>query len=131
MITGVGRVVLQVVDQDAAKAFWTEKVGFECLQDTTVGDERWLEVRPSGGGPVIALVAGGVSAPEDDGTSMPTSNVFFECDDILATHAELSAKGVSFSQPPTQQFFGWWAVIEDPDGQRHALRQRDDEPLHT
>lgn len=129
MITGVSRVVLQVADQEAARAFWIEKVGFECVHDTTMGDERWIEVRPPSGGPVISLVAGGAPVPTSDAPSLPTSNIFLACDDIVATHAELSARGVRFAQPPIQQPFGWWAVIEDPDGQRHALRQDGDEPL--
>jgi hypothetical protein len=50
MITGVGKVVLSVEDQQAAKEFWTTLVGFDLCRDETYGDERWIEVRPPGAG---------------------------------------------------------------------------------
>jgi hypothetical protein len=31
---------------------------------------------------------------------LPTSNVFFYCDDLSRTHEQLSARGIVFPQPP-------------------------------
>jgi catechol 2,3-dioxygenase-like lactoylglutathione lyase family enzyme len=45
MISGVSKVVIEVHDQDRAKAFWIETMGFELVQDAPYGEERWLEVR--------------------------------------------------------------------------------------
>ena len=45
MIRGVSKVVIDVEDQERAKEFWTEKMGFELVQDVPYGNERWLEVR--------------------------------------------------------------------------------------
>ena len=47
----------------------------------------------------------------------------FECDDIVATHRELAARGVEFPQPPVNQPFGWWAMFVDSEGNRFALGQ--------
>ena len=44
MISGVGKVVLDVEDQERAKAFWTTVMGFELVQDAAYDGERWLEV---------------------------------------------------------------------------------------
>jgi len=52
------------------------------------------------------------------------SNVLFECDDIQKTYEELRAKGVEFAEAPMQQFWGWWAVFKDPDGNSYGLGQR-------
>ncbi len=49
MIGGVSKVVIDVEDQERAKAFWTETMGFELAQDATYGEERWLEVRTPDG----------------------------------------------------------------------------------
>ena len=37
MIGGVRSVGIYVGDQDRAKAFWTETMGFEAIQDTPMG----------------------------------------------------------------------------------------------
>jgi len=52
------------------------------------------------------------------------SNVLFDCDDIHKSYEELRAKGVEFAEAPTQQFWGWWAVFKDPDGNTYGLGQR-------
>ena len=120
----VRKVVLPVQDQDRAKEFWTAKLGYEIVADAPYGAERWLEVRSSDHAVnlVLELTAearSAAAAPDH----MPTSNVMFECDDIVATHRELDAKGVQFPQPPVNQPFGWWAMFADSEGNRYALGQ--------
>ena len=44
MIQGAHKLVVEVEDQDRALRFWTQAVGFDVVQDTPYGDERWLEV---------------------------------------------------------------------------------------
>jgi predicted enzyme related to lactoylglutathione lyase len=48
----------------------------------------------------------------------------FATDDCRATHAELSAKGVTFLQPPTERPYGIEAVFKDPFGNWFSLTQR-------
>jgi predicted enzyme related to lactoylglutathione lyase len=124
MITGVGKVVVPVNDLERAKEFWTTDVGFELRRDESYGDERWIELRPPKGGPVLVL------SPRADGDiptelpdELPHSPVFFTCAEIEQTYAELSDRGVEFSVPPQRRHFGWWALFEDPDGTRYALGQ--------
>jgi uncharacterized glyoxalase superfamily protein PhnB len=50
--------------------------------------------------------------------------VFFYTDDVEKTYRELTEKGVTFPEPPSKQFFGWWSMFEDPDGTRYALGQK-------
>src|SRR5690554_845741 len=46
MITNVSLVTVWVTDQDEAKAFYTDVLGFEEATDVTMGDGyRWLTVR--------------------------------------------------------------------------------------
>lgn len=122
MISGVAKVVLEVGDQDEAKAFWVERLGFDLVYDETYGDERWVEVRPPSGAPVLVLHrrAPGDSRPEVR-DELPHSNVFFTCDDLAATYDELTARGVAFPAPPAQMHFGWWSMFEDQEGTRYAL----------
>jgi predicted enzyme related to lactoylglutathione lyase len=124
VISGVSKVVLQVEDQDRAKAFWIETIGFELAQDAPYGQERWLEVR-SPDGVNLVLELGGESTGRDAEAPahLPTSNVMFRCDDLSATYEELTARGVEFPQPPVQEPFGWWSMFNDSEGNRFALEQ--------
>lgn len=122
MISGVSMVVLDVEDQEKAKDFWVDKLGFELVSDETYGAERWIEVRPPDGAPRLALTARppGESRPEVR-AELPHSNVFFTCEDINRTYEELTARGVSFPAPPAQMHFGMWALFEDHEGTRFAI----------
>jgi len=124
MITGIGKVVVPVDDQDRAREFWTTRVGFDLRRDDRYGDERWIEVSPPSGSPVLVLSPrpGGEPRPAV-ADELPHSPVFFDCADIEATHRELSERGVRFPAPPRRLPFGWWALFEDPDGTRYALGQ--------
>lgn len=122
MISGVSKVGLEVDDQDRAKAFWTGKMGFELVQDAPYGDDgsRWLEVRSPDRG--IILVLGMRQGPPATAPDMlPTSNVFFGCEDLATTYEELTARGVEFTQPPVKLEFGWWSLFKDSEGTRFAL----------
>src|SRR5215216_2450168 len=122
MIRGIHQVVVDVEDQDRALAFWTEAMGFELAQDAPYGDERWLEVRTPDGAVTIVLTRRQAERPTAS-EELPTSNIMFYCDDLPATYDELKARGVEFPQPPVEQPFGWWSLLEDSEGNRFALRQ--------
>ena len=48
MINAVSTVCIFVSDQDRAKAFYTEKLGFEVHMDAPMGPSRWIAVAPKG-----------------------------------------------------------------------------------
>jgi catechol 2,3-dioxygenase-like lactoylglutathione lyase family enzyme len=89
-ITKIGRVIVPVSDQDAAIAFYTDKLGFSLVADIPFGDgDRWVEVAPPGGGTAIALARpqGGFQTGRETGIALVAA-------DPRAVHADLSAKGV-------------------------------------
>ena len=48
MINNVGQIMLYVDDQDKAKEFWTEKVGFSVIAEEDNGQGmRWIEIAPN------------------------------------------------------------------------------------
>jgi predicted enzyme related to lactoylglutathione lyase len=124
MISGVSKVVVPVDDQDRAKQFWTACMGFELRRDESYGGERWIEVCPPAGGPLLVLSRRADGEPKRNvPEQLPHSPVFFNCADIEATYDELSRRGVHFAAAPQHQRFGWWSLFEDPDGTRYALGQ--------
>jgi lactoylglutathione lyase len=125
MIKGVRKIIVPVNDQEQAKRFWTETVGFEATLDETLGDERWVEVTPPDRQLVLVLSPRAGEPRREVPDQLPHSDIFFNCDDIQQTHEELTARGVRFPAPPTKMHFGWWALFEDNDGTRYALGQWD------
>jgi catechol 2,3-dioxygenase-like lactoylglutathione lyase family enzyme len=89
-ITKLGRVIIPVSDQDAAIAFYTEKLGFSVTADLPYGNgDRWIEVAPPDGGVAIALSTpmGGFQAGRETGIALETS-------DARAAHEELKERGI-------------------------------------
>jgi catechol 2,3-dioxygenase-like lactoylglutathione lyase family enzyme len=124
MLSAVRSVGIYVDDQDRARRFFTEALGFELLQDTPMGEgpsaARWIEVAPPDRNVTLVLYT-----PDGQRDRIGTfSNVLFDCDDMEATHKELTARGVEFTEEPSRQFWGWWAIFKDPDGNTYGLGQR-------
>jgi catechol 2,3-dioxygenase-like lactoylglutathione lyase family enzyme len=89
-ITHVGRVMVPVADQDAAIAFYTQKLGFELTADVPFGDgERWVEVAPAAGGTALALVP-----PRGEYQAGRMTGITLETTDARSVHEDLRRKGV-------------------------------------
>jgi lactoylglutathione lyase len=120
MIRSVRSVGIYVSDQDRAKQFWTETMGFELIQDVPMGEEgagRWIEVAPPGRNVILVLFT-----PSGSEHLVGTfSNVLFNCDDMNATFRELASRGVEFVDSPREESWGWWASFKDPDGNTYGL----------
>jgi catechol 2,3-dioxygenase-like lactoylglutathione lyase family enzyme len=90
----VGRVVIPVSDQDAAIAFYTDKLGFSLAADIPFGDgDRWVEVAPPGGGTAVALsrAQGSYQPGRETGIALTS-------EDPRADYEELKGKGVDVDQ---------------------------------
>ena len=132
MITQPKFAVLHVADQERALEFFAETLGFEVLTDAPYGDgDRWLEVRPPGARTYLVLAAGdpelAARIREQRG---PMSTVWFDSDDLDATFAELSAKGVPFPVEPQAAPWGLggttrWAQFADPEGNLYGVSAQD------
>jgi lactoylglutathione lyase len=119
MITELHTVALYVADQDRAKRFYAETLGFDVIADQPGlgGIGRWIEVAPHGAQTAFMLAdAVGWHMQDRIGRS---ADVTLRCENARALHAELVAKGVQVTDPETQRF-GTFIDITDPDG--HRLR---------
>src|SRR3954468_2833415 len=57
-VSNIGVAMFTVADQDAARAFYTDKLGWEVRGDDRFGEDgemRWLEVAPPGSAARLAL----------------------------------------------------------------------------
>jgi predicted enzyme related to lactoylglutathione lyase len=110
-------VALPVSDVDRAKAFYTEKAGFNADHDHTASDEvRFVQLTPPGSACSIALGKGLVDAEPGSvkGMQMVVS-------DINAARDELLERGVEVSE--IQEFpWGSFVFFSDPDGNGWAVQ---------
>jgi uncharacterized glyoxalase superfamily protein PhnB len=135
---------LWVHDQEIALKYWTEKVGMEVRQDTSLpelGDFRWLTVGPPGQDDVsIVLMA--VPGPPlmDEATQNQVldlmakgfaGTVFLTTEDCQATYEELKARGVEFTEPPQEMPYGIDCGFRDPSGNSIRLTQLADSWANT
>ena len=82
-LTILGRVLVPVGDQDAAIAFYTERLGFRLTADVPFGGgERWVEVSPPDGGAALALVP-----PRGEFQAGRMTGIALESTDPRADHA--------------------------------------------
>jgi catechol 2,3-dioxygenase-like lactoylglutathione lyase family enzyme len=110
-------VSVPVGDQERAKEFYVDTLGFELLVDNSWREGlRWIEVAPKGSEASLMLVSW--SAPV-----LPSLYrvIVVATDDIQPIHEELVAKGISFDLPPTELSNGTQAILRDPDGNALVL----------
>lgn len=110
-----------VDDQRAALAFYTDVLGFTKHHDIPLGDAAWLTVvsPEDPDGPELLLEPAGHPAVKpyrdalvEDGIPL----VQFAVDDVAAEHERLVARGVTFTQPPTDAGPVTVAVLDDTCG---------------
>ncbi len=110
-----------VDDQRAALAFYTDVLGFQKRRDIPLGDDFWLTVvsPEAPDGPELLLEPAGHPAVKpfrdalvEDGIPL----VQFAVDDVAAEHERLTARGVEFTQPPTDVGTAVVAVFDDTCG---------------
>jgi len=86
--------MVPTADQDAAIAFYTEKLGFTLEADVPFGEgDRWVEVAPPNGPTAIALVR-----PQADFQPGVMTNIALESGDLRADYEELQANGVDVDE---------------------------------
>jgi catechol 2,3-dioxygenase-like lactoylglutathione lyase family enzyme len=111
-------VAIPVSDVDRAKAFYTEKVGFNADHDHQVSDEiRFVQLTPPGSACSIALGTGIVNTPPGS-----VQGLQLVVSDIDAARAELVERGVEISEV---QHFDWGSFVffSDPDGNGWSVQQ--------
>jgi catechol 2,3-dioxygenase-like lactoylglutathione lyase family enzyme len=111
-------VAIPVSDVDRAKAFYTEKAGFNADHDHRVSDElRFVQLTPPGSACSIALGTGLVDTPPGS-----VQGLQLVVADIQAARAELVKRGVEVGE--VQEFaWGSFVFFSDPDGNRWNVQQ--------
>jgi catechol 2,3-dioxygenase-like lactoylglutathione lyase family enzyme len=145
MIQRMSHTTIYVLDQDVAKEFYVNKLGFETKTDQSMPNGfRWLTVAPKGqpGLEIILMKVGSDVEFMKERGGKDTAEVkkdidaqitllkkgrfnagVFHTADCRKTYAELKAKGVEFLSEPKDEFYGVEAVMKDPFGNWFSMTQ--------
>ncbi|WP_255196819.1 VOC family protein [Halorarius litoreus] len=113
MLTDITHAPVLVADQDAARTFYTETLGFEVRDDVPMESGRWLTV----GLPDREFLQ--LVLQQGDGGGEGT--FVLASDDVHADYDGLTEAGVTFHGEPTEMPWGTECVFEDPDGNTFDL----------
>src|SRR6185369_4092909 len=125
MITNISLVNVFCLDQDKAKDFYINVLGFEAGTDVTMGEGfRWVTVKhPSQPEIEVTLMPPGPPLGDDAATfgraqleKGEIGGLGLRVDDCRKTIDELKAKGVTVLQEPADRPYGVESVIRDNSG---------------
>jgi catechol 2,3-dioxygenase-like lactoylglutathione lyase family enzyme len=135
MLTNITHSQVYVLDQDAALDFYVGTLGLEVNTDADLGFMRWLTVQVPGRPEHQLLLEKPGPPAHDEATAEQIRELItkgamgmagiFTVDDIHKTYEELRAKGVEFTEEPTEQPYGVDAGIRDPFGNQMRIVQQD------
>jgi predicted enzyme related to lactoylglutathione lyase len=111
-------VMIPVSDIDRAKAFYTDRAGFNADHDHTVSDEiRFVQLTPPGSACSIAIGMGITDAAPGS-----VAGLQMVVPDIEAAHDELVKRGAEVSEIQ-EMAWGRFVFFADPDGNKWAVQQ--------
>ena len=133
MIQRLSHATIYVLDQDAARDFYVNKLGFEVRMDQSMDNGfRWLTVSPKGQ-PDLQIILMKVDGPniQPDVAAILRDLVergrlgggVLQTDDCRATYEDLKSKGVEFLSPPADRFYGIECVMKDNSGNWFSMNQ--------
>lgn len=125
MAQRIAMIAILVREYDEAIRFYTDKLGFELLEDTDLGKgKRWVRVAPPCNKSAEFLLARAVDAEQSSRVGNQTGGrVFFflETDDIERDYHLMINRGVEFMEPPRAEPYGKVAVFLDLYGNKADL----------
>jgi len=110
-------VAIVVSDRRRSLEWYTRNLGLDLIDS----DDHWVTVGHKGRGGVLHLCQTSeydTSIPAEKGN---TGILFHLSGDFESACRALAANGVKFSHPAQKAEWGWWAMIEDPDGNEFSV----------
>jgi catechol 2,3-dioxygenase-like lactoylglutathione lyase family enzyme len=133
MIQRLSHATFYVLDQDSARDFYVNKLGFEVRMDATMENGfRWLTVSPKSQ-PDLQIILMQVDGPNMQPdvaktlrgllTQSKIGGGVLQTSDCRKTYEVLKAKGVEFLSPPKEQFYGVEAIMKDDSGNWFSMTE--------
>jgi catechol 2,3-dioxygenase-like lactoylglutathione lyase family enzyme len=127
MSQSITHLTLLVRNYDEALEYFTQKLGFDLLQDTPLpGNKRWLLVTPPGSRGAALLLAQADTPEQSLAIGNQTGGrvfLFLHTDDFWRDYKAYQSRGVRFLEAPRKETYGTVAVFEDLYGNKWDLLQ--------
>lgn len=111
------QIALLVDDYDKAIQFYTQKVGFNLIEDTILSEtKRWVLVSPPGDSSCRLLLAKAANEEQASRIGNQTGGrvfLFLETDDFQRDFERLKRNGVKIVREPSVESYGTVAVFAD------------------
>jgi catechol 2,3-dioxygenase-like lactoylglutathione lyase family enzyme len=139
MLNSLSHTFVYVLDHEQALDFYVGKLGLEVGSDVDLGPFRWLTVHVPGRAETeIVLATPDMGHDEETAAAIRdlvgkggANGAIFTVDDCRAAYEELRAKGVEFTQEPTEHFYGIDCGLRDPFGNPLRITQPAQQPLEV
>ncbi|WP_336799506.1 VOC family protein [Kaistia sp. MMO-174] len=124
----LGAVALVVRDYDEAIAWYRDRLGFVCVEDTPLGDgKRWVLMATNPPAETRILLARARDEAQERAIGSQSGGrvfLFLHTDDFQRDFAAFRAHGVRFLEAPRDEAYGTVAVFEDLYGNKWDLLQQ-------
>jgi catechol 2,3-dioxygenase-like lactoylglutathione lyase family enzyme len=125
MPQSIAQLTLVVRSYDEALAFYTQKLGFDLLEDIPLPDnKRWILVSPANAHSAALLLAEAATPEQSLAIGNQTGGrvfLFLHTDDFWRDYKTYQSRGVRFLETPREETFGTVAVFEDLYGNKWDL----------
>jgi catechol 2,3-dioxygenase-like lactoylglutathione lyase family enzyme len=110
-------IALVVADYDEAIHWYTQKLGFKLIEDTTLSEvKRWVLIQPPGEGSCQLLLAKAATDEQKSRVGNQTGGrvfLFLHTDDFERDHENVRQQAITIVRGPSEEEYGKVLVFED------------------
>ena len=123
----IGSIALVVKNYDDAIAFYTQKLQFELIEDTDLGDgKRWVQISPPNANGTNLLLAQASNEEQALAVGNQTGGrvfLFLHTNDFWRDYHLMQDNGIEFTEEPRVEEYGTVVVFKDLYGTKWDLLQ--------
>ena len=123
VVNYIAKVTIYVNNQEEAKQFWTEKMGFVCHEQPMGPHFKWMEVRPKEAEKTsFVIYEKELMLKQNPKANVSHPNVILSTTDIEGAYQQLQANGVKVGELQIMPY-GKMFTFEDQDHNIYLLRE--------
>ena len=123
MINKIGKITVYVQDQEQAKDFWLNKVGFVLKFEQPMGPNMsWIEVGPSEDEFTTLVLYSKSAMEQQQPAKVAHLSILFSTTDIESAYEKMKQNGVEVGDM-LRMPFGTMFSFKDQDGNEYLLRE--------